>query len=360
MIKKLKLQGSPKEIGIQHGKQGKKQIMTSLETYEKLFHGYQNISWNQAKEQALHHIKAIQAYDIELIEEMEGVAEGASVDFEDILALNARTEIALGAYGGKGFSDGCTAIATFSPASTDTIIGQNWDWKESQINSLLLLEIKQSGKPNIKMVTEGGIIGKIGLNSSGLGLCFNALLTDQKSDEIPIHLALRAVLNSYTLSEAISKIKDGQTAASASLIIGKADPSGDGLAINAEVSPFGMDMVGGDNGILIHTNHIISSHLKRHIQDMNEFIFDGSMMRYKRAEQLVNCAVQQQVPIDESTYMRWLSDQFNAPESINHGKNEATPEHRQMVTVFSIVMNLAKGKTYLCVGNPSIHHYEEI
>src|SRR5690625_1228072 len=210
------------------------------------------------------------------------------------------------------------------------------------------------------MVTEGGMIGKIGFNSAGLGLCFNALLTDQKSNEIPIHLALRAVLNSYTLSEAISKIKDGQTAASASFVIGKADPSGDGLAINTEVSPFGMDMVGGDNGIIIHTNHIISPILKAHLKDMNEFIFDGSMMRYKRAEQLVYSAVQQQVPINESTYMEWLSDQFNAPESINHGKNEATPEHRQMVTVFSIVMNLSKQKTYLCVGSSSIHSYEEI
>ncbi len=360
MIKTLHLQGSPKEIGHLHGKHGKEQVMKSLETYEKLFHGYQNINWQEAKNRALFHLDSIEAHDVQLVEEMEGIAEGANVDFEDILALNARSEIALGAYGGKGFSDGCTAIATFSPVSKDTIIGQNWDWKESQIDSLLLLKIKQEVKPNITMVTEGGIIGKIGHNNAGLGVCFNALLTDQKSNEIPIHLALRSVLNSYTLSEAISKLKDGQTAASASLVIGKADESKAGLAVNVEVSPFGIDLVGGENGSLVHTNHIISPIIKKRLTDMNEFIFDGSMMRYKRAEQLINIAKAEQVPIDETTYMNWLCDTFNEPESINHGKNDLTPEHRQMVTVFSIVMNLSQRKTFFCIGRPAIENYVSI
>src|SRR5699024_3028154 len=162
-------------------------------------------------------------YDLQLIEEMEGVAKGAGVDFEDILALNTRTEIALGNYGKKTFSDGCTATATMPPVGTDMIISQNWDWKGTQTKSLLLLEVHIKGKPTITMVTEGGMIGKIGYNSEGLGLCFNALLTDKKSDEVPIHLALRGILNSFTLSEAVSRVKDGQTAASASVLIGKSE-----------------------------------------------------------------------------------------------------------------------------------------
>src|SRR5690625_7697596 len=103
------------------------------------------------------------------------------------------------------------------------------------------------------MVTEGGMIGKIGFNSAGLGLCFNALLTDQKSNEIPIHLALRAVLNSYTLSEALAKVKDGKIAASASFIIGSVDPSGDGLALNVEVYSFAIDLVCLESSSLITT-----------------------------------------------------------------------------------------------------------
>lgn len=360
MIQKLKLQGSPKEIGKQHGEQGKHQVLHSLETYEKLFHGYQFIEWKEAKARALLHLNAIEKYDAELIEEMAGIAEGAGVDFEDILALNARSEIALGSYGGKGFSDGCTAIATFPPVSGDVIIGQNWDWQDRQRKSLLVMEINQKNKPTVTMVTEGGIIGKIGFNSEGLGLCFNALLTDRKSNDVPIHLGLRAVLNSYTLSEALSRLKDGQIAATASFVIGKADECGRGMAVNAEVSPFGIDLVGGTNGSFVHTNHIKSELLKENLTDTNEFIYDGSMMRYNRAKQLLNIATYEGKNITEEIYKEWLSDEFNAPESINHFSNKSTPQHRRMETVFSIIMNLSKRKTYLCIGKPSEGKYEEI
>jgi isopenicillin-N N-acyltransferase-like protein len=352
MIKKHILKGTPKEVGEQHGKLGRLQVQQSLTTYEKLFYGYQKKTWKEAREAAQVHIKAIKAYDQQLLEEMEGVAKGAGVDFEDILALNARTEIALGSYK-KNFSDGCTLFATMPPVGTDTIMSQNWDWKGTQTESLLLLEMHIKDKPVVTMVTEGGMIGKIGYNSSGLGLCFNALLTDKKSDEVPIHLALRGILNSHTLSEAISRVKDGQTAASASVLIGQAGEDGSGLAINAEVSPFGMDLVGGDDGYLAHTNHILSESLKKNLLDTNEYRLDDSTMRYKRAIQLVKTAIARNETMDIQTHKKWLSDTFNAPNSINHYCNPKAEEHRQSETVFSIVMNLTKRESQLYVGKPT-------
>lgn len=351
-MEKLILKGTPMEVGEQHGRLGKKQVEQSLETYEKLFYGYQKMSWTQAREASLVHMDAIEKYDPELVEEMDGIAKGAGVDFEDILALNARTEIALGSYGKKAFSDGCTAFATMPPVGSDVIISQNWDWKGSQEKSILLLEMHIPNKPVVTMVTEGGMVGKIGYNSEGLGLCFNALLTDKKSDEVPIHLALRGILNSFTLSEAISRIKNGQTAASASVLIGKSDHDGTGLAINAEVSPFGMDFVGADEGFLSHTNHIMSQELKKNLLDTNEYRYEDSMMRYKRAIQLMKTAQAKREIIDGHLHKKWLSDSFNAPNSINHICNPMAKEHRQTETVFSIIMNLSKGEAELCIGKP--------
>ncbi len=353
MLKKLVIKGTPKEVGKQHGELGKAQVQQSLATYEKLFYGYQQLSWEAAKEAARVHLDAIEKHDIQLLEEMEGVAEGAGVEFDDILALNARTEIALGSYGKKAFSDGCTAFATMAPLGEDVIVSQNWDWKGTQIDSLLLLEMHIPGKPVVTMVTEGGMIGKIGYNDAGLALCFNALLTDRKSDEVPIHLALRSILNSRHLSEALSKVKDGQTAASASVLIGKSDDNGEGMAVNAEISPVGMDLVGGDDGFLVHTNHIMSESLKKGLLDTNEHRQDDSMLRYKRAVQLIKTARENSDAIDVDTHKRWLSDTFNAPNSINHLCNPLAAEHRQMETVFSIVMNMSKQTIYLYKGKPA-------
>lgn len=362
MVEKIILRGSPEEIGRQHGKLGKNEVLKSLETYERLFYGYQQYSWKEAREEALKHVKAIWNHDPDLIEEMQGVAKGAGIDFEDVLALNARSEIALGNYkaGRHPPVDGCTAIATFPPAGYDTIIGQNWDWKGCQKDSLLLLEIHHPGKPVITMVTEGGIIGKIGYNSAGLGVCFNALITNRKTDQLPVHLALREILNSLTLPEAIANIKDGKIAATASFIIGKADQDGKGMAVNVEASPFGLDFLEDGNGILVHTNHIISDSVKKGVEDRNEFKWEDSMLRMKRAQQLINVQLRSGGKIDEGTYMAWLSDTLNAPNAINHFENQSAPEHRRMETVFSIIMNLSQRKAFLCIGKPSENRYTEM
>lgn len=353
MLEKLIIKGTPKEVGKQHGELGKDQVQQSLATYERLFYGYQGLSWEKAKDAARVHIDAIEKHDIQLLEEMDGVAKGAGVEFDDILALNARSEIALGNYGKKAFSDGCTAFATMPPLGGDTIISQNWDWKGTQLNSLLLLEMHIPGKPVVTMVTEGGMIGKIGYNDAGLALCFNALLTDRKSDELPVHLALRSILNSRHLTEALSKVNDGQTAASASVMIAKGDDNGAGMAVNAEISPVGMDLIGGDDGYLVHTNHFISKDLQKGLMDTNEHRQDDSMIRYKRAVQMIKTTHSNEEAIDVAIHKKWLADTFNAPNSINHLCNPDAADHRQMETVFSIVMNVTKQTSYLCVGKPA-------
>ncbi|PTX53704.1 isopenicillin-N N-acyltransferase-like protein [Melghirimyces profundicolus] len=357
-MKSLQLSGTAKEIGRQHGRFGKDEIMHSLATYEKLFHGYQKIRWKEVRERALLHLKAIERYDPALIEEIQGIAEGAGVDFEDILALNARSEIALTQSGTKRFTDGCTSIGVASPVSVDTIIGQNWDWKGEQSKSLLLLEISCESKPRIKMVTEGGIIGKIGFNSAGIGVCLNALLTDKKSEEVPIHLGLRSVLNAFSLHEAISKINEGQMASAANFLIGCDDGAGNGMVMNVEVSPFGIDILDGAGEKAVHSNHLCSPVISRHIQDLNNFKHTDSMIRKMRAEQLLNQSIQRGGSIDEETFKEWLSDRFNAPNSINHLKNERAPEHRQIETVFSVIMNLSKKEMWLCDGKPFEKPYD--
>jgi hypothetical protein len=60
---------------------------------------------------------------------MKGIAEGAGVKYEDILALNVRTEIAFGSF----VSDGCTALSWLDKTKGEgkgqkSYLGQNWDW----------------------------------------------------------------------------------------------------------------------------------------------------------------------------------------------------------------------------------------
>ena len=66
-----------------------------------------------------------------------------------------------------------------------------------------------------QMITEPGIIGKIGLNSSGLGVCLNILRINKRLDGVPVHIVLRAVLDATNINDALDRAKaSGQGKAS--------------------------------------------------------------------------------------------------------------------------------------------------
>ncbi|MFM1653440.1 C45 family autoproteolytic acyltransferase/hydrolase [Brevibacillus sp. B_LB10_24] len=358
-MKILHLQGDAKEIGRQHGEQGKDEIIKNLEIYERLFYGFQGINWRTARERAKVHLPAIEAFDAALLEEMQGVAEGAGIDLEDVLALNARSELALAGDAPIVFPDGCTSIGTASPLTSDTIIGQNWDWKAELKESLLMVKIKREKKPDIFMVTEGGIIGKIGCNEHSLGVCLNALMTDKKTSGVPIHLGLRSILDSSSLHEAMAKVQEGQMASSANFLIGYSEGKHKGMALHVEVSPFGIGISNEDACYGVHTNHICTQDILMHVADQNLLRFRDSVIRKRRAEQMIENAIQEKSEIDEFAFQRWLGDTFNAPKSINRYINNQAPEHLQTETVFSIVMNLTSKDIYVCDGMPAHESYQK-
>ena len=126
-FKIVEVQGSPYEIGFAHGSVGKEEVQVSIDTYKKMFMTYANLDWETAKTRSRSYIDYINTYDKDLMEEIKGVADGAGVSLEDILALNARSEVIM--MEGSKVSDGCTAMA-ITPESTkdkNTLLAQNWD-----------------------------------------------------------------------------------------------------------------------------------------------------------------------------------------------------------------------------------------
>jgi isopenicillin-N N-acyltransferase-like protein len=113
--------GSPSQVGFQHGTAAKTHIERSIAFYTTIFQAKAKMDWPTVKSFALKYQPYLDANVPRYVTEMRGVAEGAGVTYEDILALNVRTEIAFGA-----FNDGCTAISWKS--GDKSILAQNWDW----------------------------------------------------------------------------------------------------------------------------------------------------------------------------------------------------------------------------------------
>lgn len=147
----------PWQIGLQHGHLLASQIVDQITIYRDLFQEACKFSWETVRTVAAQFEESIGLLAPHLLEEMRGIAAGVQssghpkVDILDIVALNARSEIALGQW-----DDGCTALGwrIRGPGVHKQILAQNWDWREGVGKNLALASISAPGKPQIWMVIE--------------------------------------------------------------------------------------------------------------------------------------------------------------------------------------------------------------
>lgn len=115
-----------------------------------MFQCTSKLSWAEVREFVKEFQPVLAKLVPHLYEEMLGIAEGSELDILDIVALNTRSEIALGK-----FSDGCTTLA-WRKSDNGWVLSQNWDWTTKVSKNLALISIEQAGKPTIYQVTEVG------------------------------------------------------------------------------------------------------------------------------------------------------------------------------------------------------------
>jgi len=326
--------GTPYEIGYQHGQAAESQIGGSIAFYEGLFIENSKKSWPQVRDLA-------KAFDGEIKqqwpayhEEMKGIADGSNRDILDIIAINVRTEIAFGL-----FSDGCTSI--YWKTEKRALLGQNWDWMEAQKPNLILVTIQQASKPTIKMVTEAGLIGKIGMNSLGVGVCFNAIKAPGlDTSRIPAHLALRLVLESSSAKEAVEALERKGVASSSHMLI--ADASG---AVGLEVTSTTTlrCAYGGDR--VIHSNHLLEKHPGA---DDSGWLPD-SLVRHGRMHALAGEFDAKRKEPTFAEFSRLFEDTTNSPTAICRSQEAPSTS----ATLFNIVMDLKEKRAVVRLGKPT-------
>lgn len=95
------------------------------------------------------------------------------------------------------------------------------------------------------------LVAKIGVNSSGMGLCTNALLTRGWRVGVPYHVILRAILNATTMAQAAGAVTRSKPASAGNYLIGFG-----GAAICIEAFPESLSIIYPRNGVITHTNHL--------------------------------------------------------------------------------------------------------
>ena len=90
---RIELDGSSRERGRQHGRLLAEPIATAVDFYYHLFRHHLDIDTSEVRRRAGRYIDPLAAACPAVLEEMEGIAEGARQHLHDVVMLTARYEI---------------------------------------------------------------------------------------------------------------------------------------------------------------------------------------------------------------------------------------------------------------------------
>ncbi|GAA3712140.1 hypothetical protein GCM10022377_27030 [Zhihengliuella alba] len=205
--------------------------------------------------------EALRAWHADLAVEIDAMADALGLERWHLAALNARTEVLAAAPPSR--EGECSTAVVLRPG-TEPVTFQTWDWHPHLAEEGLLHQLATDER-RVKIFTELGMSGKIGVNSDGLGVHFNILShqQDHPAGGVSVHSIARSVLErAATLEEAVELTADVPVSASTVLTVveGGETPR----AASIEFSPVGRRVVGRtEDGWVLHTNHFLAEDLHR-------------------------------------------------------------------------------------------------
>ena len=346
-------QADPLSRGRAYGEAARDSIRDISEVYAELIGLFTGSTWSQAVDGCGAHLPAAREYAPDLMEEVEGIAQGAGRSLEDIFLLNARSEVLFAPPAG---GQECTTILVLPEATAqgETIIAQNWDLFHGVKDFQVILKIPgHDGKPPLVTFTEAGQVAKIGLNGAGLGLGVNALITDNSQVGVPWIFIARRILEATTLTQALGAILSTRRACSLNYLLAKAE--GEGICL--ETAPVEEHFLWPEEGTLVHTNHFLRPCLRFRDLGPSFDSFPSTFIRYQRACRGLNSRRDR---IDPAGIKKILTDHFDYPFSVCTHQNPVDEPAKRIQTCLSIITNLTKREVEFTVGNPCQSDYRKL
>lgn len=188
------------------------------------------------------------------------------------------------------------------------------------------------------MVTEAGLIGKIGLNSEGVGVCLNAIKAKGvDAERLPVHLALRMALESPSAEQAVQQLQEFGVASSAHILVADAT-----VAFGLEVSATSVQKIDADGmGRLTHANHF----KLQHPGVVDARLLEDSECREERLLEITNGLRE----LSREVIFDAFRDDAGAPSAICRQQTGLS----ELATLFNIIMNLRNRTADVSLGRPS-------
>ena len=356
--REIEVSGLPRELGRQLGEAARQEICGLCEIALNRVQRIVRVRRTTAMDVARRCIPFVEDYAPHMLEELRGTAEGAGVSLDDLMLLQIRNHLqSEDVFAAMTAESGCTSLALAAEAmekdSAFGLVAQNWDNDPELDPFTIVLTRRPEGKPTLTTLAQAGLIGYIGFNSEGIGLCLNTLPAPQRPLGVPHYFTVRAILESSSLDEAFATVSRAERAIPANIMLNTSQGPAD-----LEVTLDGVRVLRDEgSGRLAHTNHCLHPDLACINEQFPELI--QSVPRRRRIDALLGISPPggeaERVTIERVKTA--LRDHDGHPRSIcRHENNDRITGYWQ--TVFSVIIEPAAQRMHVTRGTPCDHEYE--
>jgi hypothetical protein len=208
----LHLGGSPRENGRLHGEILRADIKSAIDLWQSTATLPAGTTFQEAVESLIQNtsfVAQIKAHVPDLLEEIEGIAEGANQDRNLVLAFQLGDEMRWFFRDQDARADRCSAIGAAGLVREPTIVAQNIDVGSWADGMQVLLRIRDLHDESETLVfTVAGMVAMNGVSGRGFGLCCNTLLQLSPNPRgLPVAAVVRRTLASQTAAEALHVLR---------------------------------------------------------------------------------------------------------------------------------------------------------
>ena len=341
----IEVRGTPRQRGQQQGDKAQPQILRALSLYREILPQEMRMTWEEGLREARKFLPYSEEILPHFVEELRGLAEGANVSFEDVWTLNC--------YEGLAYSRqevwGCTSVAICNDhtANGHVLLAHNEDWNSMDRENVYLVYAEPDDGPAFIGMTYGPLLVNIGLNAEGIGVAIDSVYPTDVRVGVPRVLCSRAVLNACTIGEAIRACVPKLRAGGYNYLL--ADSNGE--LYNVETSATAHEILYGEEGWLVHTNHYLSPKMQA-LEEPGTYA--GTRVRLNRARRLLQAQLGE-VSVKDLQVL--LQDHVNWPNSICTHEDPADPPYERGLTLVSLVMDLTERVMWAAPGPPCEGEY---
>ena len=342
----IRVEGSPRDRGLAYGRAAAERIAVGEELYRKAM-GQRGFDWSEVRRLAAEFRPSIEATDPDCATEIDAIAEGAGVDVETVIVINARSEIFNGRTPyASALEGGCTSGLALSNATSEgrLLHAQNWDFNAACIDSSVVLHLTDEDGHSILTFVEAGGLARSGLNSSGIAITANNLESDQDAGRtgMPLSMIRRRALMARTFAEAIGAITSAPRAVSNNMTLSHA---GGDVAINLETTPDDVFLLyPGSDGLFAHANHFNAPEARVRLRD--GALKGRTPCTLYRDKRVLHHLAADAPNVTRATFERALADDFGHPFAVCRPPVQSRSGHLS-TTVASVIFDAAAGALHV-------------